>query len=150
LFRFFSACSLGGGATVVTVSGRKLVVNGQTFSIKGVNYSPIPVGSAGDGTPGCLNDGAWWSDKASYIADFPLIHQMGANTIRTFDIMNDVSPTNVSLVRAMLDKAQANGLYVIMSYYPDHSLSVTDPPSKPLFPMGLWPPLTRTKIIRRS
>jgi len=106
----------------VTVSGRQLVVNGQTFSIKGVNYSPIPEGSAGDGTPGCLDDSQWWTNQATYVADFPLIHQLGANTIRTYSTMNDVSAGNIALVRAMLDKAQANGLYVIMAYYPPHTV----------------------------
>ena len=111
----------------VKISGHQLTVNGQTFSVRGVNYSPIPVGSTGNGSPGCLNGDAWWANPSTYVADFPLIHQMGANTIRTYDTMNDVSATNVSLVRAMLDKAQANGLSVIMAYYPDHTSAVTDP-----------------------
>ena len=76
---------------------------------------------------GCLDDTDWWDNQASYVADFPLIHQLGANTIRTYATMNDVSAGNIALVRAMLDKAQANGLYVIMAYYPDHTSSVTDP-----------------------
>jgi hypothetical protein len=103
------------------VSGRKLTVNGQPFTVRGVNYEPLPVGSAIGGIAGCLDGDAWWADRSSYIADFPLIKKMGANTIRTYDILNDVSPANVSLVRAMLDKAYENGLFVIMSYYPSHT-----------------------------
>jgi len=117
-----------GAGSAVSVNGRQLFVNGQAFTIKGVNYEPIPVGSRGDGaSAGCLDGGSWWTDRPSYIADFPLIHQMGANTIRTYGIMNDVSASNVALVRAMLDAAQANGLYVIMAYYPSHFTPVTDP-----------------------
>lgn len=112
----------------MTVSGRRLLVNNQPFTVKGVNYSPVPVGStAGAPESGCVNDGNWWDDTSSYIADFPLIHQMGANTIRTYGVLNDVSAANVTQVRAMLDKAWANGLYVIMGYYPSHTTSVTDP-----------------------
>jgi len=120
--------------TVVTVNGRQLRVNGQPFTVKGVNYSPIPVASTG-GAPesGCANDSNWWNDHPSYIADFPLIHQMGANTIRTYAVLNDASAANVTQVRAMLDKASANGLYVIMGYYPSHFGSVTDPATQTNF-----------------
>jgi len=98
-----------------------LLVNNQVFSIKGVNYSPIPVGSTGGAAQaGCQNGGDWWTDRPAYIADFPLIRQMGANTIRTYAALNDTSPANVAQVRAMLDKAHENGLYVIMGYYPSH------------------------------
>ena len=85
----FLPALLAAAPSVVTVSGRTLVVNGQTFTVKGVNYSPIPVGSTGDGSAGCLNGDAWWANRSVYIADFPLIHQMGANTVRTYDTMND-------------------------------------------------------------
>jgi len=108
--------------TTVQVQGRRLLVNGQVFTVKGVNYSPIPVGSTG-GAPqaGCLNGADWWTDRPAYIADFPLIRQMGANTIRTYAALNDTSPSNLAQVRAMLDKAYENGLYVIMGYYPTHT-----------------------------
>lgn len=120
-----SASSLFAAPSVVTVSGRKILVNGQPFTIQGVNYSPIPVGYTG-GAPGggCLAY-SWWNSRESYIADFPLIKRMGANTIRTYNIMNNVADS--AQVLAALDAAQAQGLYVIMAYYPPHFVDASDP-----------------------
>src|SRR5258708_7773421 len=74
-------------AAVVTVSGRKLLVNGQAFSIQGVNYSPTPVGfTLTLPSGGCTGPYQWWTNRPTYVADFPLIHKLGANTIRTFNL----------------------------------------------------------------
>src|SRR5690242_7976080 len=100
-------------STVSIASGRKLVVDGQPYSIKGVNYSPTPVGFT-LALPGlnCAGPFHWWTDRQTYMADFPQIRALGANTIRTFDLMNS-TPT-AAQVREALDAAQANGLKVIM------------------------------------
>jgi len=112
-------------ASPVTVSGRRLLVKGQPFTVQGVDYSPVPVGStAGSASGGCTGPYLWWADRSTYIADFPLIKRMGANTIRAYGILNDASANTVSQVRAALDSAQAQGLYVIMNFYPDHFVSV--------------------------
>jgi hypothetical protein len=114
--------------TLVTVSGRQLLVDGTPFTVKGVNYSPTPVGSSVAGASGgCTGPYQWWTDQAIYNADFPLIKRMGANTIRAYAILNDTSPTAVLQVRAMLDAAEANGLYVIMNFYPSHFVDPTVP-----------------------
>src|SRR5947209_7157294 len=87
--------------TTVTTSGRKLIVNGQAFTIKGVNYSPTPVGySVGGAGVGCLGQYHWWTDRATYVADFPQIHSLGANTLRTFDLMNS-TPTASQVLQAL-------------------------------------------------
>jgi hypothetical protein len=107
-------------AATVTVSlpSRKLLVNGQAFTIQGVNYSPVPVGSTlNQNASPCSGPYVWWNDRPTYIADFPLIHKLGANTIRTFNLMN--STATASQVLKALDDAQANGLYVIMGYSPN-------------------------------
>jgi hypothetical protein len=112
-------------AATVTTNGRQLVVNGQAFTVKGVNYSPAPVGYsvAGAGT-NCLGPYHWWLDRNTYMADFPQIHHMGANTIRTFDLMNSAGST--SQVLQALDAAQANGLYVIMGYFVSQSVDLSN------------------------
>jgi hypothetical protein len=112
----------------VTKSGRQILVNGQPILIRGVNYSPAPIGSsiAGAGN-GCAGPYRFWGDpSATYIVDFPLIKRMGANVVRTYETLNDTSPANASLIHAMLDKAHENGLYVIMGYYPDHTADMND------------------------
>ncbi len=112
-------------ATSVSVSGRQLLVSGQAFTVKGVSYSPTPVGSTlTGGGGGCIGGYQWWTDRPTYVADFPLIQRLGANTIRTYDLMNSASTR--SQVLAALDEAQARGLYVIMGYYVQSSADVTN------------------------
>ncbi len=113
---------LFGVATVVTVSGRQLLVSGQPYTVQGVNYSPTPVGTTvGATAASCTGGYQWWADPSTYNSDFPLIRRMGANTIRAYGILNDTSATQQQYVNAMLDAAAANGLYVIMNHYPSHS-----------------------------
>ncbi|MEM1874506.1 MAG: glycoside hydrolase family 2 TIM barrel-domain containing protein [Candidatus Hadarchaeales archaeon] len=63
--------------TVVTVDGRRLLVNGSPFTVKGVCYSPTP--------PGEGPDFFWWHAQEIYENDFENIRSMGANTIRTYN-----------------------------------------------------------------
>src|ERR1700733_12097450 len=95
---------------VVTVSGRQLLVNGQPFSIQGVDYSPTPVGSTVQNTSAnCLGNYQWWTDQSAYIADFPLIQKLGANTIRTYSLMNTNS--EATQVEQVLTQAQTDNLH---------------------------------------
>ena len=101
----------------VTVSGRELLVNGQPFTVQGVDYSPTPVGNTVQNLSSNCQPGnyTWWTDTPAYTADFPLIAKMGANTIRTYGTLN--SNATASSVLAALNYAQANHLYVVMDYY---------------------------------
>ena len=65
------------GPSTVTISGRRLFVNGSPFTVKGVCYSPTP---AGEGP-----DFPWWNASEIYENDFENIRGMGANTIRTYN-----------------------------------------------------------------
>ncbi len=124
-------------ATTVTVNGRQLLVNGQAYTVRGVDYSPIPPGSTAVGTgSGCLGGYEWWADRAVYVADFPLIKRLGANTIRAYGILNDTSSTTIQRVRAMLDEAQARGLYVIMNSYPSHFADPSVPATQAAWQAG--------------
>lgn len=80
------------------------LVKGIPFTVKGVCYSPIKAGYS-------WNNYDWWSDPESYNSDFPLIASMGANCVRTFGVSN-----NEASVKAVLDSAAANGLYVIVGF----------------------------------
>ncbi len=93
-------------AAVVTVDkiNKRLLVDGQAFTMKGVNYSPTRPGSR----PGSPSNYNFFADAQVYNNDFPLLKTLGANTIRTFDARNATT--------AALDAAFNNGLYVIMSF----------------------------------
>lgn len=105
LLGFFYVTPLASAATVtVDRINKRLLVDGQAFSIKGVNYSPTRPGSR----PGSPSNYNFFTDTQVYNNDFPLIKLLGANTIRTFDARNATT--------AALDAAQTNGLYVIMGF----------------------------------
>ena len=113
------------------------MVNGQPYSVHGVAYSPYPVGTtANSNSAGCTGPYFWWNDRPTYMADFPLIKTMGANTIRAYGILNDTSANTVLQVRAALDAAQAQGLYVIMNYYPAHNVDSSDSANQALWQNG--------------
>lgn len=102
--------SVSAGATTVAIQGRRLIVNGSQFTVKGVCYSPVRAGFL----PGAYD---WMSDTNNFTNDFPQIVAMGANTLRTY-----ANSSNDTYVANMLNAAAAAGLYVIMGY----SVSYTD------------------------
>lgn len=90
------------GATSVQVSGRQLSVNGKPFVVNGMAYSPISIGED--------YHGAFRDRPDRYLVDFPLIAAKGANAVRIYSMF---------MTTAMLDAAQANGLYVIPTFSVD-------------------------------
>lgn len=97
------------GATEVEVVGRQLFVDGNLFTVKGVCYSPIPVGE--------YHTYDWSSYPDNYGKDFALLRAMGCNTIKIYK-----PPTQI----AAMDAAYLNGLYVIMDYSINWSADVSD------------------------
>ncbi|MEM2878238.1 MAG: cellulase family glycosylhydrolase [Candidatus Hadarchaeales archaeon] len=98
----------------VTINGYQILVDGEPFVIKGVCYSPTPVGQGAGYN--------WWSNSAIYESDFPMIREMGANTIRTYDARN--------ATKEALDAAYRNGLKVIMGYWVDHNINFSNQSSR--------------------
>lgn len=87
------------GPSDVTVQGRELRVNGAPYVVNGVAYAPIGVNEN-------WQDG--WRDRPDrYNVDFPLIADMGANTVRLYAPL---------LSSNMLDAAAAEGLMVIPTF----------------------------------
>ncbi|MBN1899166.1 MAG: hypothetical protein JW827_10335, partial [Spirochaetes bacterium] len=87
-------------STTIEIKGKQLFVNGDPFVIRGVCYGPVPVGKT-------ISTYNWWEDPSMYSIDFPMIKAMGANCIRTYSVVT---------LKAALDAAYQNGLYVIMEY----------------------------------
>lgn len=95
---------------VKPVNGKQtLFVNGSSFTVRGVIYSPVPIGD----DPELFSPyGDYFTEeyKEIYERDLPLIRQMGANTVRL--LYWDPSKDHTGF----LDKAYENGLYVILTF----------------------------------
>ncbi len=78
----------------VTVSRRKIMVNGKRYLIRGICYSPVPKGSR---------------DRSfkTLTQDLALMVEAGVNTIRVYAPIDD---------KAVLDEIHAAGLKVIMGF----------------------------------
>ena len=67
----------------VRVEGRGLLLNGQPFTVKGVNYSPIPIGTTFDDGDK-IGDVFFDYFNPIHEVDFQLMKEMGVNTIRIY------------------------------------------------------------------
>ena len=101
----------GSHSVKIEVTGKQLFVNGKPFTIKGLCYSPMPVG---------YDYSYNWSEHPEiYENDFRLMKEMGCNTIRIFG----AEPYS----RKMLDAALKNNLYVIIGYWVSWEDDLSDP-----------------------
>ena len=96
LFLFVSliSCKKEVEKTIVSTSGKQLLVNGNPYLIKGICYHPVPKGG----------------DKRSFenlTEDLALMVEAGINTIRVYAPIDD---------KAVLDKIDAAGLKVIIGF----------------------------------
>lgn len=97
------------GAPVVTVekkSGYKLLVNGKPFMIKGVCYSPIPVGKD-------YEHNFWGDSNKPWLMDGALMKEMGVNAVRFY--RPGKNPAEVKQV--MGDLYRRFGIYTLMGHY---------------------------------
>jgi hypothetical protein len=110
-------------ATVVTVSGRQILVNGQPFIARGVCYQPTPLGDdPSQATP--WGDYYTFSYRAIYERDLPNLRRMGANLIRVYSWDHTVSHAD------FLDKAYNNGrdpIYVLLNRWIDPNSDWSNP-----------------------
>jgi len=87
--------------TLVEIDGREILVDGDVFTVKGVAGEFTPIGEYGPGYDWSLN-------PEDYSIDIPLIRDLGANTIRTYD----ERPTQ----KEALDAFYEQGIFVIMGF----------------------------------
>jgi len=112
--------------TIVTVSGRKVFVNGKPFTIRGVGYAPTPIGGDPETAP---PHGDYFTPDYStiYNRDLPLLRCIGANTIRLWGWKYNGDHSD------FLDAAYNSGIrpiYVIVSYWVDASYDISDPTAR--------------------
>lgn len=93
----------------IVFKGRQLYVNGEKFAIRGVCYSPVPIGESPSFSP----NGDYFTSKYAYIwsRDLPSIKAMGANTIRIYGWNRNSDHTH------FLDYVASLDMYVFVTYY---------------------------------
>ena len=98
----------------VRVSGRALLVDGQPFQIRGVGYSPVPIGRR-------VGEQDIYADPAIWGRDLPVLRALHANTIRTWSEV-----TSHELLRAAYNDGHES-IYTIMGFWVEPSLDLHDP-----------------------
>lgn len=78
----------------VNVSGRRILVNGTPYLIKGICYSPVPKGSTS-------------RDFGNLAQDLAILSEAGVNTLRVYSPIDD---------KAVLDQIHAAGLKLIVGF----------------------------------
>jgi hypothetical protein len=111
-------------ATPVAADGRRLLVNGSPFTVKGVGYSPVPIGADPETKPPF---GDYFTSNYSgiYTRDLPWLRQMGANAVRIWNWGNTADHLD------FLDQAYNAGdrpIYVIPGFTINPGLNI-DPDS---------------------
>lgn len=94
-----------------TTCGRKLLLDGKSFFVRGVNYAPTPIGR-----PGRLDV---LDDPAIFLRDLQNLRLMRANAVKTYDFYSGVDH------RAYLDAAFNGGdesVFTVFSIWIDQSL----------------------------
>lgn len=112
-------------STSVAIRDRRLLVNGESFVVKGVGYAPTPIGQ----DPAFPPNGDYFTAgyHALYNRDLNLLRQMGANTIRLWGWRYDADHQD------FLDAAYNDGvmpIYVIASYWLDSGRNISDPATR--------------------
>jgi len=98
----------------IKIAGRRILVDGTPFSIKGVDYAPTPIGYSPEAGWNLPDYGS--SDIGIYDRDFAILGRMNCNAIRTWG--------DVPL--ALLDKAKEYDLRVICGFWIDYGLNLAD------------------------
>lgn len=101
-----------------TTCGRKLLLDGKSFFVRGVNYAPTPIGR-----PGRLDV---LDDPTIFLRDLQNLRLMSANAVKTYDYYSTVDHA------AYLDAAYNDGdesVYTIFSIWIDQSLMEKSTPT---------------------
>ncbi len=109
--------------TAVDVSGKQLLVSGAPFTVKGVVYSPVPIGEDPNVSP--YGDYFTASYSALHNRDLPVLRTLGANAVRLYHWEKMADHFN------FLDQAYNGGsspIYVIAGYWINEGLDI-DPVS---------------------
>ncbi|MGB6602551.1 MAG: hypothetical protein WBE77_15855, partial [Candidatus Cybelea sp.] len=76
----------GSSGSAFTVSGRFILLNGNKFYVKGMVYSPTPIGN-GLSDPPSLDDPLRDANSAIWGRDLPLMRAIGVNVIHVYNVV---------------------------------------------------------------
>jgi len=97
-------------SAVVTVDGRRLLVDGKSFFVKSVGYSPVPIGVDASAQPP-YGDYFTNSNDSFYVRDIPVLKALGTNALKLWG-------WNISADHSdFLDLAIANDIWVIPTFW---------------------------------
>jgi hypothetical protein len=98
----------------VKISNARLLVNEEPYLIKGIGYQPTPIGD--------YPDELYFNPVTLELAerDLPIIEDMGANTIRTWNIVGEFKNGTDN---TLMDVAQDNGIKVCAGYWIPYEIS---------------------------
>jgi len=94
--------------STVAITGNSVYINGSKFFGRGVDYGPTPIGQYANSKAGCCTYD-WYSNSAIWNRDLPLIQELNANLIRTYNWRNNMRHD------AFLDECYKRGIYVVAS-----------------------------------
>jgi hypothetical protein len=106
-----------------TVSGRFVLLNGTKFYVKGMVYSPTPIGN-GVSDPPALNDPLRDGNSVIWQRDLPLMRAMGVNVIHIYNVVPPPYDKDTGPISKWLDAAWNGGtnpIYVLLTVYFDGS-----------------------------
>jgi hypothetical protein len=119
-----NAATAGGAAprarnTAFKVRGRSILLDGKPFYVKGIAYSPAPIGKTVGDAP-LLDDALRNADKPIWSRDLPRMVAMGANAIHVYNVVPPGYDGRTGPIVQFLNAAWNAGnkpVYVLMSVY---------------------------------
>ena len=123
----------GSSGSAFTVSGRFILLNGNKFYVKGMVYSPTPIGN-GVSDPPSLDDPLRDDNSGIWSRDLPLMRAMGVNVIHIYNVVPPPYDDKTGPISKWLDAAWNNGtnpVYVLLTVYFDGRLCTTKIPYEP-------------------
>jgi hypothetical protein len=109
--------------SVTINAGKQLLINSIPFTVKGINYSPVPIGDDPETTPPY---GDYFTSGYAniYTRDLPLLRSMGANTVRLWT-WDDTADHHDFLDNAY--NSGTNPIYVIAGFQINQGLDISLP-----------------------
>ncbi len=111
--------------TAFTVSGRAILLGGKPFFVKGIAYSPTPIGRTVGDLP-LLDDPLRNANKPIWSRDLPRLRAMGVNAIHVYNVVPPGWAQKTGPIVQFLNAAWNGGrkpIFVLMSvYFPPEGL----------------------------